>query len=123
MNTEALPIAIEKILREHGQLVYEATEKGLDAAEKILIRNLENESPRGETRRFIVSWKSEKGHSPMLRFVGNAKTVKRKRGKPIPLSNILEYSTVRGKPFIKKTFEKSVDAMAAAVAAEIKKGV
>ena len=43
-----------------------------------------------------------------------------KKGK-IPLSNILEYSTVRGKPFIKSTYEKSIPEMRDAIIKSIER--
>lgn len=112
--------AIAGILRDYGDVVYEATEEGLDAAEKVLIKNLKAASPK-KTGEFAKSWKSKGKKYKLVRIVGNTKTVPAKKGKEIPLANILEYSPVRGKPFIKDTYYASIEEMAAAVVAEIKK--
>jgi len=111
---------VKKLLLEYGDVVYIATEDGLTAAEKVLIKNLKENSPG--TGDFKKSWKSKGKKYKLRRYVGNTKMVEGKEGK-IPLSNILEYSETRGKPFIKKTFTNSINEMAAAVVAEIKKGV
>ncbi|MPM44577.1 hypothetical protein SDC9_91256 [bioreactor metagenome] len=114
--------AIAEKLREYGDLVYQATEKGLDKAEKVLINEMKKESPK-KSKEFSKSWKGTGKKYKLIRFVGNTKTV-RSKGRNIPLTNIFEYSTTNHQqPFIKKTFEKSIDKMAAAVVAEIKKEV
>jgi len=115
-----LEVSINDLLSEYGDMVYHGTEKGLDAAEKVLINNLKSASPVGETGKFAKSWKSKGKKYKLKRYVGNTKMVEGKSGK-IPLSNILEYSTTRGKPFIKRTYENSMNTMIAAVIAAIKK--
>lgn len=119
-----LEIAIADILRDYGDVVYKATEEGLTAAEKVLINNLKANSPKspggGE---YAKSWKSKGKKYKLKRYVGNTKTVKGKSGE-IPLSNILEYSQKsphQGK--IKQIYNSSINQMAAAVVAEIKKEV
>lgn len=121
VNTSTLQSAIEDILREYGDVVYKATEEGLDAAESVLADNLKAASPK-KSGKFAKGWKGTKRKYKLSRFVGNSTTVPGKGGE-IPLSNILEFSTTRGKPFIGKTYAASVEAMAAAVVAEIKKEV
>lgn len=121
IDIDCLEGAIGDILRDYGDLVYKATEEGLDAAGKILLNNLKIASPK-KTRDFAKSWKSKGKKYKMRRYVGNTKMVQGSKGE-IPLSNILEYSTVRGKPFIKQTYESSIKEMAAAVVTEIKKEV
>jgi len=114
-----LQSAIEDILREYGDVIYQATEEGLAAAEKTLVNNLKAATPK-KTGNFSRSWKGTGKKYKMMRFVGNTTTVDGKEG-PIALANIFEYSTTRGKPFIAETFYSSVNEMAAAVVAEIKK--
>lgn len=121
IDIDYLEVAIGDILRDYGDLVYKATEEGLDAAEKILLNNLKIASPK-KSGDFAKSWKSKGKKYKMRRYVGNTKMVQGSKGE-IPLSNILEYSTVRGKPFIKQTYESSIKEMAAAVVTEIKKEV
>ncbi len=116
--------AIADILWEYGDVVHKATEEGLTAAEKVLIKNLKAESPKSPGKsggEYAKSWKSKGKKYKLQRYVGNTKTVKNKSGE-IPLSNILEYSTKsphQGQ--IKRTYESSINQMAAAVVAEIKK--
>ncbi len=117
-----LQAAIEDALREYGDVVYQATEEGLTAAQNVLIKNLKNNSPKGKTGEYAKSWKAKKKYK-LKRYVGNVKTVKGKEG-DIPLSNILEYSAKsKHQGEIKKTFENSVNEMAAAAVAEMKKEV
>ena len=124
VDVNNLDVAIADILREYGDVVYQATEEGLTAAEKVLINNLKASSPKslggGE---YAKSWKGKGKKYKLRRYVGNTKTVQGKSGE-IPLSNILEYSSKsphQGK--IKRTYEESINEMAAAVVAEIKKEV
>jgi hypothetical protein len=121
VDTKTLQGAVEEILREYGDVVYNATNEGLGAAEKVLVENLKAASPR-KTGKFAKAWKGSGKKYKLMRFVGNTTTVNGKKGE-VPLSNILEFSTTRGKPFIGKTYAASVEAMATAVIAEIKKEV
>lgn len=118
-----LESAISEILEEYGDIIYQATEEGLDAATKVLIENLKSATPK-RTGKFRKGWKRKKKYK-LRRFVGNTTTVemKRKGGgiEEISLANIFEYSTTRGNPFIKRTFENSINEMAQAVVNEIKK--
>jgi hypothetical protein len=123
INVDDLQTAVEDILREYGDVVYEATEEGLNAAEKILMDNLKTASPK-DSGGFAKSWKSKGKKYKLQRYVGNTKAVKGAKSDTIPLSNILEYSTKsKHRGFIKQTFENSVNNMAAAVVAEIRKEV
>ena len=121
VNTGTLQSAVEELLREYGDVVYKATEEGLDAAEKVLLSALKDASPtrKGGLKR---SWKGSGKKYKLARYVGNTKTVSGKNGE-IPLLNILEYSTTRGKPFVRKTFDANIDNMANAVVETIKKEV
>lgn len=123
VDVNNLEVAIADILREYGDVVYQATEEGLTAAEKVLIKNLKAASPEGPSKKYKKSWKSKGKKYKLKRYVGNTKTVQGKSGE-IPLSNILEYASKsphQGK--IKRTYEESINEMAAAVVAEIKKEV
>lgn len=116
--------AIADILREYGDVVYQATEEGLTAAEKVLINNLKASSPKSPGGgRYAKSWKGKGKKYKLRRYVGNTKTVQGKSGE-IPLSNILEYSSKSPhQGLIKRTYEESINEMAAAMVAEIKKEV
>lgn len=112
--------AVMDILEEYGDAVYRATEEGLAAAEKVLVRNLKAATPK-KSGEFRKSWKGTGKKYKLMRFVGNTKTVKGRDGEKIALANIFEYSTTNGQPFIKQTFENSIDKMASAVVKELKK--
>jgi hypothetical protein len=122
---------VEAMLREYGDKVYVATDEGLAAAEKVLIKNLKAatpvvdpaKAPKGyKDKKLKNGWRSTGKKYRLVRFVGNSVTVE-SNGRNVPLSNILEYSEKHGHPFIRKTFEDSAGEMAAAVVATIKKGV
>lgn len=121
IDVDNLEVAIASILSEYGDLVYKATEEGLTAAEKVLIKNLKASSPVGTTKQYSKGWKSKGKKFKLKRYVGNTKSVKGKSG-DIPLSNILEYSSKsKHQGLIKRTYESSIDEMARAVVDEIKK--
>jgi hypothetical protein len=116
-----LQATIEKMLREEGDLVYTATEDGLDAATDVLINNLKAKSPR-DTGDFQKGWKQKKKYK-LQRYVGNTKTVKFE-GRDVPLSNIIEYgekSPHRGE--IERIHNDSVEEMANAAINAIKNKV
>jgi len=121
VDTEGLQVAIERMLAEYGDTVYKATEEGLTAAEKILIKAQKAASPSSEGGGdYKKGWKGKGKKYKMHRYVGNAKMVKGKDG-DIPLSNILEYSSnSKYQGLIKQTYENNVNAMAQAVVDKIK---
>ena len=124
IRAEDLQAEIEKTLNEYKDLVYVVTEEGLSAAEKVLISNLKNDSPIGETKEYKKGWKGTGKKYKLLRFVGNTKTIKAKKRGEIPLSNVLEYSPKskhRGR--IKQTYNASIDQMTAAAISTIKREV
>lgn len=130
VSPEKLEDAIRDILQDYSDVVFNATEEGLAAGEKVLIKNLKEASPsmknppEGYVRKnFIKNWKGTGKKYKLVKFVGNT-TIVESKGRNIPLSNIFEYSTTNhAKPFIKKTYESSIDEIAQAIVSEIKKGV
>lgn len=114
--------AISDILDDYMDSVYDATEEGLAAAEKVLVGELKKATPE-KTGKFAKGWRGTGRKYKLMRFVGNEVTVKGKNGKEISLANIFEYSVIRGRPFIKATYENSLDKMYTAAVAAIKKGV
>lgn len=119
-----LEIAIADILRKYGDVVYEATEEGLTAAEKVLIKNLKAASPKGITKDYHKSWKGKGKKYKLQRYVGNTKTVEGKSSDSIPLSNILEYSSKSPhQGLIKRVYDSSIDEMANAIVSTIKQKV
>ena len=124
IRAEDLQAEIEKTLNEYKDLVYVVTEEGLSAAEKVLISNLKNDSPAGETKEYKKSWKGTGKKYKLLRFVGNTKTIKAKKRGEIPLSNVLEYSPKsKHRSRIKQTYNESIDQMTAAAISTIKREV
>ena len=124
VDVNNLEVAIADILRDYGDVVYQATEEGLTAAEKVLIKNLKADSPKSAGKdggEYAKSWKGKGKKYKLRRYVGNTKMVPGKSGE-IPLSNILEYAEKSPhQGLIKRTYESSINQMAAAVVAEIKK--
>lgn len=121
ITAASLQDAIEDILREYGDVVYEATSEGINAAAKVLVKALKDGSPV-KSGKYAKNWKVKAGKSKLYRYVGNAETVPGKKG-DIPLSNILEYSTLHGNPHIKRIYEAAIPEMAAAAVNEIKKEI
>jgi hypothetical protein len=119
INIDDLAISIEEILDKYSDKIFFVTEEGLEDAEKVLINNLKAASPK-DSGEFAKSWKGKGKKYKLRRYVGNTKMVEGKKGF-IPLSNILEYSTVRGKPFIKSTYEKSIPEMREAIIKSIER--
>lgn len=124
-----LQSVVESMLRDYGDKVYVATDEGLTAAEKVLIESLKAatpvmdpaKAPKGyKDKKLRNGWVSTGKKYRLMRFVGNKVAIQYK-GKDSPLSSILEYSEKHGHPFIKKTFDESVNAMAQAVVNTIKK--
>ena len=123
INIDDLAVSIEELLDDYSDEIFFATDEGLNDAEKVLINNLKAASPIGkgpDGGEFAKSWKGKGKKYKLRRYVGNTKMVDGKKGK-IPLSNILEYSTVRGKPFIKDTYEKSIPEMRDAIIKSIER--
>lgn len=111
--------ALQDALREYGDAVYIATEEGIEAAAEVLTEAEADASPK-DSGKFKKAWKVKKGKG-LSRYVTNTKTVKSSKSGDIPLVNILEYSPVRGNPFVKKTYEKAIPDMVDAVAKTIKR--
>lgn len=122
IEIDAISLEMQKMLQEYADLTSDATEKALDVGAKVLIRNLKANSPKDKGE-FANSWKAKPKYYKLTRYVGNTKIVKGRSEEEIPLSNILEYSTTHAKPFIKRTYDNSVDQIASAIVNEIKKGI
>ena len=122
ITPDKLSDAISDILAEYGDVIFIATEDGLDAASDVLIRNLKAASPK-KSGKFAKNWKSKGREYKLRRYIGNSTTVFSDKHGEIALANILEYSTTRAKPFIKETFENSVPEMAQAMVNKVKEGV
>lgn len=120
-SVDKLQGAVEAILKDYAESIYWYTESGLSAAEKILLKKMKANTPK-KTGSFRKGWKGTGRKYKMRRFVGNTTVVTGENGETISLANIFEYSLNKGRPFIKRTFENSIDEMAAAIVAEISNG-
>lgn len=90
---------LKDILDEFSNELKEKKEIALDKASDFLVQRLEQASPV-KTGEFKKSWtRTEKYQG--VRYIGNTKSVKN-----IPLANLIEFSS-KGKPFIRKTFERN----------------
>lgn len=122
IDIDDLAVNVDELLEDYKDFVYEALDDGLDAAEKILIRNLSAKSPKGKSKQYHKNWKSKGSKYKNRRYVGNTKTVRGKHGN-VPLSNILEYSTKsKHQGLIKTIYLESVEQMVDAIEVEMKKG-
>lgn len=120
IDVNNLSVAAEEILKVYADGIYKATESGIAAAEKVLIKDLKATSPR-KTGEYQKGWKAKGKRWKLKRYVGNTKTVKQKGGE-IPLSNILEYaSKSKYKGQIKRTYQNAIPKMEQAIINEIKK--
>lgn len=94
---------IKKALSEYSQEVSENVEAGLDEASDFLVSELENSTPvkTGKTR---DSWERSTKYKG-VRYINNSALTE----EGIPIVNILEYSSDHGSPFVKDTFDKSIN--------------
>ena len=124
VTVEGLGNAIADMMNEYSDAVYLATEEGLDDAEKVLLNNLRQYSPK-DSGKYAAGWQGRGKKYKLRRYVGNVTEVPSKKGrKPIPLSNVLEYadrSPYRG--HIKRIYAMSMKGMIEAAVDEIRKGV
>lgn len=119
VNSAKFQEALKDTLREYGDIVYIATEEGIQAAAEVLAEKEADESPK-KSGKLKKSWKVYKGKG-LSRIVGSTRTVKSSKNGDIPLVNILEYSKIRGNPFVKKTYEKAIPDMVEEVIKTIKR--
>ncbi len=99
-------------------------EDALNEASEVLKKELESSSPQsgaiGPTLK--NSWGIKKNYR-RVRYVGNSKTVSGRKGKRIPLSNLLEYGERSPhKGFIKNTFERTKPLIRNVFVNRLKKG-
>lgn len=107
--------AIMEVIGSYHAKALEAISKGAEDGAKIFIEEAKKVSPPfdGESKsksktRYRDSWAiKDRPKAKYVRSVGNAKKVKGKNNTNIPLINILEFSTVRGRPHVGKAVENS----------------
>lgn len=118
ISVSALGGEVRKILKDFSDEKMQDAERGLDEAEQILVSALKAASPV-KTGKYRTKWKGSGRKTPGRRIISNPTQVKSGNRK-LPLSNILEYSTEHGHPFIKSTFEKVKPRLANAMEEKIK---
>ena len=107
---------LKDILDEYTNELKEKKEIALDKASDFLVERLEEVSPV-DTGEFKKSWVRTTKYKS-VRYVGNTKTAKNSQ---IPLSNLIEFSS-KGKPFIRKTFEKHREEIVNIIKGELNNG-
>lgn len=105
--------AIMEVIGSYHAKALEAISKGAEDGAKIFIEEAKKVSPPFEgvskgSPRYRDCWAVKpRPKAKYVRSVGNLKTVKGKNNTNIPLINILEFSTVRGRPHVGKAVENS----------------
>lgn len=105
--------AIMKIIGNYRTRVLEAMEKGAEEGANLFIKEAQKVSPPFEgtskgSPRYRDCWAiKNRPKAKYVRSVGNSKKVKGKNNTNIPLINILEFSTVRGRPHVAKAVQNS----------------
>lgn len=107
---------LKDILDEYTNELKEKKEIALDKASDFFVERLEEVSPV-DTGEFKKSWTRTTKYKS-VRYVGNTKTAKNSQ---IPLSNLIEFSS-KGKPFIRKTFEKHREEIVNIIKGELNNG-
>ena len=107
--------AIMEVIGAYRNKALEAIAESADDGAKFFIEEarkvsppFEGESKSKSTVRYRDCWAiKNRPKAKYVRSVGNTKRVKGKNKSLIPLINILEFSTVRGRPHVSKAVENS----------------
>lgn len=105
--------AIMGVIGNYRSLILDAIAEGADEGANIFIKEAQKVSPpfEGESKgspRYRDCWAiKNRPKAKYVRSVGNTKRVKGRNGSRIPLINILEFSTVRGRPHVAKAVKNS----------------
>ena len=95
---------IEKILDQYQQDVTESLEAGLDEAQDLLIKELQEASPK-KTGDYAKHWKAGTGGKGYRRVINDKQVTW--NGKSTHLAGILEYSTKHSHPHVQATRTKA----------------
>ena len=111
--------AIQQILHEYRRAVLGGIEQGIDEGANLFIKEAQKVSPV-DTGEYQSSWTVKPmNRAKYVRYVGNTKRVRGKNG-PIPLINILEFSSTHGKPHVGTAVANSHDQIINLVISKIK---
>ena len=111
---------LKDILNEYSEELFQSKEEALDKASDYLMEKLIENSPvdTGEFKRSWLRTDKYKG----VRYVGNSAVGGTNQyDYNIPLSNLIEFS-VKGKPFIRRTFEENKEQIIKIIKGEIENG-
>ena len=114
-NLADMDTAIMEVIGAYRTKALEAIAKGAEDGAKIFIEDAKKVSPPFEgtskgSPKYRDCWAIKpRPKAKYVRSVGNAKRVKGKNNTNIPLINILEFSTVSGRPHVSKAVQNSKD--------------
>lgn len=117
-------VAVKEALNEIVDVTYEQIDKGLDKAMDYMIDKLVAASPPGSglTKN---SWVGE-GKYKNVRYINNTRTRPGNRlkgeGANVPVINMLEYSSIKGKPFVARTVQAEQQNIINIIKGEIENG-
>lgn len=95
---------MSKYIKDMTSTMENNVEKGLNEASEYLKKQLENNTPAdsGELKK---SWEITKKYKG-VKYIYNTKLIPSK-SEMIPLLNVIEFSTLHGKPFVRRTFDQN----------------
>ena len=117
-------VAVKEALNEIVDVTYEQIDKGLDKAMDYMIDKLVAATPEGAglTKE---SWKGE-GKYKNVRYINNTRTRPgnplKHEGANVPVVNLLEYSSIKGKPFVARTVQAEQQNIINIIKGEIENG-
>jgi hypothetical protein len=116
--------AVKEALNEIMDMTYEQIDKGLDKAMDYMIDKLAAATPEG-TGLTKESWKGE-GKYKNVRYINNTRTRPGNplngEGSEVPVVNMLEYSSIKGKPFVARTVQAEQQNIINIIKGEIENG-
>lgn len=116
--------AVKEALNEIMDMTYEQIDKGLDKAMDYMIDKLAAATPEG-TGLTKESWKGE-GKYKNVRYINNTRTRPGNplngEGSAVPVVNMLEYSSIKGKPFVARTVQAEQQNIINIIKGEIENG-
>lgn len=116
-----LAYELREVLNEYANELVQKKEIALDKASDFLLKKLEQASPV-DTGTFKNNWLRTDKYTG-VRYIGNSTIGGKNKeyGGDIPLSNLIEFSS-KGKPFIRKTFEKHREEIVNIIKGELDNG-
>ena len=117
-------VAVKEALNDIVDVTYEQIDKGLDKAMDYMIDKLVAATPEG-TGLTKESWQGE-GKYKNVRYINNTRTRPgnplKGEGANVPVVNLLEYSSIKGKPFVARTVQAEQQNIINIIKGEIENG-